>query len=272
MAAKTGVIRAGIGGWNFEPWRGVFYPDGLKQADELSYASRHLTTIEINSTYYSSQKPETFAKWKASTPEGFIFAVKASRFSTNRKVLADGKESLERFLGQGIVELGDRLGPIIWQFAPTKKYDRDDFGAFLDLLPDRQDGLALRHVMEVRHPSFVDANFVALCRNHNVAICLAEHETYPMIPDITADFVYARLMKGKDEIETAYPSDQLDAWAGRFATYATGEVPADLTPADRTSPPAGPRDVFVYIIHEGKVRAPAGAQALLARTGTPPGA
>ncbi len=264
-AGKAGVIRAGIGGWSFEPWRGVFYPPTLKQADELSYASRRLTSIEINSTYYSSQKPETFAKWRASTPDGFIFAVKASRFSTNRKVLADGKDSLERFLGQGIVELGDRLGPIIWQFAPTKKYDRDDFGGFLDLLPEKQDGLALRHVMEVRHPSFVDANFVALCRDRNVAICLAEHETYPMIPDITADFVYARLMKGKDEIETAYPAAELDAWAERFGAYAKGEVPSDLAPVDRTSPPAGARDVFVYIIHEGKVRAPAGAMALLER-------
>jgi uncharacterized protein YecE (DUF72 family) len=267
MAAK-GVIRAGIGGWTFEPWRGVFYPDSLKQADELSYASRRLSTIEINSTYYSSQKPETFAKWRAATPEGFIFAVKASRFSTNRKVLADGKESVERFLGQGIVELGDRLGPIIWQFANTKKYDRDDFGAFLDLLPRTQDGLALRQVVEVRHPTFLDANFVALCRNHNVAICLAEHETYPMIPDITSDFVYARLMRGKDEIETAYPAAELDVWAERFGTYAQGEVPADLTPIDRTSPPPGARDVFVYIIHEGKVRAPAGAQALLTRVNT----
>jgi uncharacterized protein YecE (DUF72 family) len=265
MAAKSGVIRAGVGGWTFEPWRGVFYPDGLRQADELSYASRHLTTIEINSTYYSSQKPETFAKWAAATPDGFVFSVKASRFSTNRRVLAEGQESIQRFLTQGIGELGDRLGPIVWQFAPTKTYDRDDFGAFLDLLPEKQDGLALRHVVEVRHPSFAEAKFVALCRNHNVAICLAEHGTYPRIPDITADFVYARLMTGKDEIPTAYPAPELDAWAERFATYAMGEVPADLAAIDRTSPPAGPRDVFAYIIHEGKVRAPAGAQALLAR-------
>jgi len=265
--AEAGVIRAGIGGWTFEPWRGVFYPPTLKQADELSYASRHLTTIEINSTYYSSQKPETFAKWRAATPEGFVFSVKASRFSTNRKVLSDGKESMDRFLTQGIVELGDRLGPIVWQFAPTKKFDREEFATFLDLLPDRQDGLALRHVMEVRHPTFVDAKFVALCRNHNVAICLADHQTYPMIPDITADFVYARLMTGKDEIPTAYPAAELDAWAERFAAYAKGEVPADLAPLDRTMPPAAPREVFAYIIHEGKVRAPAGAQALLSRTG-----
>lgn len=263
-----GKIRAGIGGWNFEPWRGVFYPNGLKQADELQYASRHLTAIEINSTYYSSQKPETFAKWRASTPDGFVFSVKASRFSTNRRVLAEGGESVGKFLNQGIAELGDRLGPILWQFMATKKFDRDDFTGFLDLLPDKLEGLPLRHVMEVRHASFADAAFIKLCRERNVAICVAEHETYPMIADITStDLVYARLMMGNDEIVTAYPDKDLDAWADRFKAYAKGQVPGDLTPVDRTGPPEGPREVFAYFIHEGKVRAPAAAQALLKRTG-----
>lgn len=264
--AQAGIIRAGIGGWNFEPWRGVFYPAGLKQADELAYASRHLTAIEINSTYYSSQKPETFAKWRASTPDGFVFSLKASRFSTNRKVLADGKESVDRFLNQGIVELGDRLGPVLWQFANTKKFDKDDFAGFLDLLPAKLEGLPLRHVMEVRHPSFCDPAFIKLCRERNVAIVMAEHETYPLIADITSDsFVYARLMTGSDDIETAYEPKDLDLWADRFKTYATGEVPGDLQPIDRTGPPAGPRDVFVYVIHEGKIRAPAAAMALIER-------
>ncbi|MFN3512037.1 MAG: DUF72 domain-containing protein [Phenylobacterium sp.] len=263
--AAAGVIRSGIGGWNFEPWRGVFYPKGLKQADELAYASRHLTAIEINSTYYSSQKPESFAKWRAATPEGFVFSLKASRFCTNRRVLAEAGESVGKFLSQGIVELGDRLGPILWQFMATKKFDPDDFAAFLDLLPPKLEGLPLRHCVEVRHASFSDPAFVALCRERGVAICLADHEVHPMIPDITADFIYARLMRGVDEIETAYPAEELGTWAERFRAYARGEVPGDLKPLDRTGPPAGPRDVFAYFIHEGKVRAPAAAQALLAR-------
>lgn len=265
MAAEAGPIRAGIGGWTFEPWRGTFYPKDLKQADELAYASRHLTAIEINSTYYSSQKPETFAKWRASTPEGFVFSLKASRFSTNRRVLAEGKESVDRFLNQGIVELGDRMGPIVWQFMATKKFDPDDFEAFLDLLPQTQDGLALRHCLEVRHPSFADPKFVAMCRDRGMAICVADHETFPLIPDVTADFVYLRLMTGKDEIPTAYPPAELDEWVGRMKAYATGEVPADLKPVDRTSPPAGPREVFAFVIHEGKLRAPAGAMAIIER-------
>lgn len=265
MAAAMGKIRAGIGGWTFEPWRGTFYPSDLKQADELSYASRHLTSIEINGTYYSSQKPETFAKWAASTPEDFVFSVKASRFSTNRKVLAEGKESIDRFLNQGITELGHRLGPIVWQFMATKKFDADDFAGFMALLPDKLDGLSLRHCLEVRHPSFADPKFISMCRDRNMAICVADHETFPLIPDITADFVYLRLMTGKDEVPTAYEPQALDEWVGRMKTYATGEVPGDFRPVDRTSPPAGPRDVFAYVIHEGKVRAPAGAMAIIAQ-------
>ncbi|MBT9472677.1 MAG: DUF72 domain-containing protein [Pseudomonadota bacterium] len=263
--AQAGLIRTGIGGWIFEPWRGVFYPEGLKQSEELAYASRHLKTLEINSTYYSSQKPETFAKWAASTPDGFVFSVKASRFCTNRRVLAEAGESVGKFLNQGVAELGDRLGPINWQFMATKKFDPEDFAAFLDLLPKKLDGLALRHVVEVRHPSFADPAFVKLCRNHDVAICVAEHETHPLIADITTGFVYLRLMKGVDEIETAYPPAELDAWAERLTDYAKGQVPGDLKPLDRTGPAEGPREVFAYVIHEGKVRAPAAAQALDAR-------
>jgi uncharacterized protein YecE (DUF72 family) len=261
-----GVIRAGIGGWTFEPWRGVFYPDGLKQADELAYASRRLTTIEINSTYYSSQKPESFAKWAAATPEGFVFSVKASRFATNRKNLAEGAESVAKFLGQGLTELGDRLGPILWQFMPTKRFEPDDFAGFLDLLPAKQDGLPLNHVVEVRHASFADPAFVALCRAKGVTICCSENEKYPLIPDVSGDVVYARLLMGSDDIPTGYPPDQLDAWAARAKAYAAGGLPADLTPAAGESPaPTRPRDVFVYFIHEGKVRAPAAASAFLER-------
>jgi uncharacterized protein YecE (DUF72 family) len=261
----TGKIRAGIGGWTFEPWRGVFYPQGLKQAEELSYASRQLTAIEINSTYYSSQKPESFAKWAASTPEGFVFAVKASRFCTNRRELCQGAESVDRFVSQGITHLGDRLGPILWQFMPTKKFDAADFGGFLELLPKAQDGVALRHCVEVRHASFAVPEFVQLCRKHGVAICLSENENYPMIPDVTADFVYARLLMGSDEIETGYPPAEIDRWAERFKAYAEGGFPADLTPIDSHAPEKKPRDVFAFFIHEGKVRAPAAAMELIKR-------
>jgi uncharacterized protein YecE (DUF72 family) len=266
--AQAGLIRAGIGGWTFEPWRGVFYPKGLKHADELAYASRHVTTIEINSTYYSSQKPESFAKWAAATPEGFVFALKASRYCTNRRVLAESAESMRKFLGQGLVELGDKLGPILWQFMATKKFDLADFTAFFDLLPEKQDGLALRHVVEVRHESFVDPRFVALCRERNVAICVSENEAYPIIADVTADFVYARLIEGSDEIETGYAPADLDLWARRFAAYAEGGLPDDLKPVAPAPAAKAPREVFAYFIKEGKVRAPAAAAALLERVNT----
>ena len=263
--AQAGIIRSGIGGWTFEPWRGVFYPEGLRQADELAYASRHLTTIEINGTYNSSQKPETFAKWAAAVPDGFVFSLKASRFCTNRKILAQSGESIGKFLGQGIVELGDRLGPILWQFMPTKAFDPADFEAFLNLLPKTQGGLVLRHVVEVRHASFVDPTFVALCRNHGIAISVSESHRYPMIADVTADFVYARLMQGSDEIETGYPPQALDLWAQRLGHYAQGQCPDDLPALDRTAPAPQPLEVFSYVISEGKVRAPAAAMALIRR-------
>ena len=194
----TGQIYLGIGGWTFEPWRGVFYPPGLAQSKELEYASRQLTSIEINGTYYGSQSPETFRKWRASTPEGFIFSVKGSRFTTNRKVLAEAGESGERYINSGVLELEDRLGPLLWQFAPTKRFDGDDFAAFLDLLPQTAGGRALRHVVEVRHDSFRTPAFTALLRERNIGLVYAEHFTYPELADVTADFVYGRLQKGSD--------------------------------------------------------------------------
>ena len=258
----AGTIRTGVGGWTFEPWRGVFYPDDLKQKDELNYASRHLTTIEINGTYYGSQKPETWRKWRAETPDGFVFSVKGSRFSTNRKVLSEGKESVGRFLGQGLEELGDRLGPILWQFANTKKFDRDDFAGFLDLLPDTLNGGRLRHVVEPRHDSFIDPAFVQLLRERNIGLVHALHDTYPGIWDLCGETVYVRLQTGSDEVETAYPEADLKAWAQRLVTWSRGGAPSDL---DTVAEPAAktPRDVFCFLIHEGKVRAPAGAQALM---------
>jgi uncharacterized protein YecE (DUF72 family) len=263
--AEAGRIRCGIGGWTFEPWRGVFYPPGLSQKKELEYASRHLSVIEINGTYYSSFKPDSWAKWREATPAGFKFAVKASRFCVNRKKLTDGAQSIGFFLNQGLTELQDRLGPILWQFMATKKFDYDDFAGFFDLLPKTLEGLPLKHVIEVRNATFADEKFVGLCRDHGMAICNSENENYPFIPDVTADFVYLRLLSASDDIPTGYVAKDLDTWADRFRTYAAGGVPADFTPVDRNGLPEAPRDVYAFIIHEGKVRAPAAAMELIKR-------
>jgi uncharacterized protein YecE (DUF72 family) len=262
-----GSIHIGVGGWTFEPWRGVFYPPGLKHKDELSYASRHLTCIEINGTYYSLQSRDSWRKWAAETPDGFTFTVKGSRFATNRRELAGAGESLERFFGQGLDELGDKLGPIFWQFANTKKFDPQDFEAFLNLLPRTLGKLTLRHAVEVRHDSFCTPQFPALLRKHDVACVFADHATYPEIADLTSDFVYARLQTGSDAVETAYDEAALDLWAQRLKTWAEGGEPQGLQKVDpQTLAPGNPRSVFAFIIHEGKVRAPAGAMALIERT------
>jgi uncharacterized protein YecE (DUF72 family) len=262
---QAGRIRCGIGGWTFEPWRGVFYPDKLSQKRELEYASRQLTAIEINGTYYSSFKPDSWAKWRESTPPGFKFAVKASRFCVNRKKLTDGAQSIGFFMNQGLTELQDRLGPILWQFMATKKFDYDDFAGFFDLLPKTLEGQPLQHVIEVRNATFADPKFVGLCRDHGMAICNSENENYPLIPDVTSDFVYLRLISASDDIPTGYEAKDLDLWAKRFKAYAEGAVPSDFTPVDRTGLPAAPRDVYAFVIHEGKVRAPAAAMEFIKR-------
>src|SRR5450432_1207821 len=267
----AGTIRVGIGGWTFEPWRGVFYPKGLPQRRELEFASRHVTTIEVNATYYSPQKPGTFAKWAAESPEGFVFALKASRFCTNRRILAQSGESVERFLKQGLVQLGDKLGPILWQFMVTKTFDPDDFAAFLKLLPAFIEGLPLRHCVEVRNASFADPDFIDLCRERGVAICCSESPAWPLIADPTADFVYARLMKGADHIATSYESADLDAWTRRLRAYARGDSPHDLPlAAPERRADAKDRDVFAFFISADQVRAPAAASALLERLARPP--
>jgi len=261
--SKSGEIRAGMGGWTFEPWDGSFYPEGMAKAKQLHYASRQVRSIEVNGTYYSTFKPQTFAKWAADAPEDFIFALKAIRFATNRRVLAEAGESIARFLGSGVSELGDKLGPILWQFAPTKKFDPDDFAGFLDALPDSQDGVPLRHALEVRHASFAVPEFVALARKRGASIVYAHHAAYPEIADITGDFVYARLQRGADENPHCYPDTELDGWAKRAALWAEGKQPGDLPYADPgSSAPEKPHDVFVYFITSGKVRAPHGAMAL----------
>lgn len=264
----SGRIYAGIGGWNFAPWRGVFYPKGLPHAQELRYAGEHLTSIEINSTFYGSQKPASFRKWASEVPDGFVFSLKGPRFATNRRVLAEASDSIKRFLESGITELGDRLGPLLWQFAPTKIFDEKDFGAFLQLLPQKQDGRTLRHVVEVRHDSFCTPNFTHLLRKFNMPFVFAEHATYPAIADMTGDFVYVRLQKGEERLKNGYAPKALDAWAERARLWARGSEPNDLPRVDSAVKPAKQaRDVFIYFIHEAKVRAPAAAMALIERLG-----
>jgi uncharacterized protein YecE (DUF72 family) len=264
-AKKHGSVYIGIGGWTFEPWRGVFYPEKLAQAKELSYAASKLTSIEINGTFYGSQKPESFRKWAREVPDGFVFSLKGPRFATNRRVLAEAGDSIKRFYDSGVLELGDRLGPVLWQFAPTKKFDEADFGRFLELLPRELEGRSLRHVVEVRHDSFRVPAFVALLHRHGIPPVFSEHSTYPAIADVVGDFVYARLQKGNDEITTGYPPKALDAWAARLKLWADGGEPSDLPRVDAASAKKQPRDVFAYVIHEGKVRAPAAAMELIAR-------
>ena len=272
MAKKVGRIHVGIGGWTFAPWRGVFYPDGLPHAKELGYAASHLTSIEINGTFYRTQSPATFAKWARETPEHFVFAVKGPRYATNRRVLAEAGDSIARFLDSGVTELGDKLGPLLWQLAPTKRFDAADFGRFLELLPAQFAGHRLRHVMEVRHASFLTPQLIALLRTFETPVVYADHASYPAIPDPVGDFVYARLQRGEDTIATAYQPSALDRWAARARAWAGGAMPADLTVIDpSSSAPVRPRDVFVYFILVGKVRAPAAAMALLARLAEQPG-
>jgi uncharacterized protein YecE (DUF72 family) len=260
-------IRVGIGGWTFPPWRGSFYPDDLPQKRELEYASRAVTAIEINATYHRLQKPASFANWASTAPDGFVFAVKASRYCTNRKVLVEAGDAVATFLDQGIVELGDKLGPILWQFMATKKYDRDDFAAFLDLLPEEHGGLKLRHAVQVRHESFHVPEFVADLRARNIAAVYADSADYPAIADVTADFVYARLEDAQESNPHGYTPAELDRWAELARAWADGEQPDGL-PAFSEAPPAkAPRDTFVFMMNGAKVRAPAAAQALLERLG-----
>jgi uncharacterized protein YecE (DUF72 family) len=266
MMAASGKIRAGMGGWTFEPWDTSFYPAKLAKAKQLQYASRQVPTIEVNGTFYSTFKPATFAKWSSETPEEFVFSLKGHRFVTNRKVLAEAGESVAFFLKQGIVELGEKLGPILWQLASTKKFDADDIEAFLTLLPEKQGGAKLRHALEVRHQSFVVPEFVALLRKHKVAAVYADHASYPAIADVTGNFVYARLQTGEDDVPTCYQPKALDQWAARAKAWATGAAPDDIPRVDPSrNAPATPRDVFVYFISSGKVRAPHGAVALMER-------
>jgi uncharacterized protein YecE (DUF72 family) len=262
-----GKIRIGVGGWTYEPWRGAFYPAKFPQKRELEYASRQLTSIEINGTYYGSQKPASFAKWRDETPDDFVFSVKAPRFAMNRTVLAEAGSTIARFLSSGVTELKNKLGPINWQFLPTKKFEPADFEEFLKLLPKEAAGLALRHVVEVRHDSFRSREFIAMVREHGVAVVIAGDSEYPQIPDPTAAFVYARIMGTQTAEAAGYSDAALDLWAARARTWAGGGAPEGLDYVEPQRPSGKPRDVYLYVISGHKVRNPAAAMSMIGRIG-----
>ncbi|HYW55483.1 MAG TPA: DUF72 domain-containing protein [Polaromonas sp.] len=260
-------IRVGIGGWTYAPWRDNFYPAGLVHSKELGYASRQLTAIEVNGTYYSTFKPPTFAKWRAETPDDFVFSLKANRFATNRRELAGAGESITRFVDSGIEELGDKLGPLVWQFMPSKIFEAEDFEAFLALLPKKAGSRKLRHVLDVRHPSFMSGAYLKLARKYQCATVFCDSDDYPSFADQTSDFVYVRLMRSQARLKSGYAPKALDEWAETARLWASGGEPPEL-PRVSALPTAGkPRDVFVFFINGAKERAPAAAMALLQRLG-----
>ncbi len=261
----AGEIRVGIGGWVFKPWRDNFYPHGLVQKRELEYASRHVTAIEVNGTFYGAQKPPTYARWRDETPDGFVFSAKAPQRITMSKILSKAGGAIADFLG-GIATLGEKLGPIVWQFEKPQ-IDREDFTAFLTLLPKHVAGMQLRHVLDVRNADFVDAGYLELARKHAVATVFTDSTEHPSVADITADFVYARLMRSRAAIATGYSDDEIDQWHDRACAWARGDDPADLPHIAALRPSSGKRDVFVFFISSAKERNPAAAMALLARLG-----
>ena len=246
---SDGRIRIGIGGWTYAPWRGSFYPEKLPQAKELEYAASKLGAIEINATFYSRQSPKSWEKWGNSVPGGFQFAIKGSRFCVMRSKLAEGAEGIGNFFAQGFAVLGPKLGPIMWQFAPRRKFDRDDIAGFIDLLPTELDGIKLRHAIEPRHESFRDEKFFELCRARNITIVFEDSNDYPLIEADTADFTYARLQRMSEDVPTGYDGKSLDAFAAKAREWQ------------------GRGDAYIFMINGAKVRAPAAAIALQERLG-----
>jgi uncharacterized protein YecE (DUF72 family) len=236
-----GAVRVGIGGWDYDSWRGTFYPPGLAKAQQLPYAAARFGAIEINATYYKLQQPELFAKWRDAVPEHFRFAIKGSRFCTNRKLLGEAGEAVASFCGQGLTELGDTLGPILWQFMATKRFDPDDFGAFLKLLPKTQNGLRLRHAVEPRHESFRSPELIKMARAADVAVVIADSDDYPSVGEPGGGLVYTRLQR------SPYDDAALDGWAAKAAAWAEEG------------------DAFVFFIAGSKECNPAMAKALTER-------
>ena len=259
------MIRVGIGGWNFAPWRGVFYPKGLAHAEELEYASSRLTSIEINSTFYSLPKPTSIRSWAAHTPDNFVFSVKASMAAVNRRVLGEAGPSIDRFIDCGLLELGAKLGPLFWQFAPAKKFDAADVEAFFSLLPKERNGVKLRHAVESKNATFAVPAFFDLAHKHNIAIVGVDSEKTTVPSDVTGDFVYLRLQNTVSDVPTGYKPADIKKWGARAQAWANGEAPNDLKPISDKAAAKKKRDVFVYMIAGAKVRAPAAAMALIER-------
>jgi uncharacterized protein YecE (DUF72 family) len=260
-----GRIYVGVGGWSFAPWRDVFYPRDLSPARELEYASRHLTSIEINATFYRTQTRETFLKWRDATPEGFVFSVKAPRYAVSRRSAQDAKDSISRFFDSGVAALGEKLGPILWQFPPTRPFDPDFFEGFLSALPGQSEGVPLRHAVEVRHDNFQTTKFVAMAREHHIAIVVDGDSDFPLIADLTAPFVYARIMGTAASRRFGYDKAGLELWAARAKRWAEGGAPNDLERLCANAPRRAARDVFLFFIRGAKVKNPAAAMALIER-------
>src|SRR6202047_4155594 len=288
--SRAGTVRVGISGWTYKPWRGNFYPSGLLQSDELSYASRQVETIEINGTFYSLQRPDAFARWYDEPPEGFVFAVKGPRFITHIRRLREVETPLANFFASGVLRLEEKLGPLLWQFPARLRFSAERLDQFFALLPrdteaaaalaeHRSDWLSdrawaktargreLRHAIEIRHQSFLDPAFVALLRRHRVALVFADSVTWPYAEDLTADFVYLRLHGSEELYASGYSEEALDHWAARIKLWAQGTEPNDarLIDSDTRPAPHSPRDVFAYFDNDAKFRAPVDARSLRAR-------
>ncbi len=257
------MIRVGIGGWNYEPWRGLFFPEKLPKARELFHASRRVTSIQVNGTFYSTFRTSTFRRWAEETPDDFIFSLKAPRNAVNRRILTEARPSIDKFFASGVDQLKSKLGPILWQLAPTKNYDAGEIAAFIELLPKSINGLKLRHALEVRSESFRSPEFIAQARKANIAIVFADSEKYPLIADMSTDFVYVRLQEAKADVETGYRGKALEAWAKLAKAWERGEEPDQFPLAAPRGKPIKSRDVFIYFINGAKERAPAAAEALL---------
>ncbi|HEX2257552.1 MAG TPA: DUF72 domain-containing protein [Afifellaceae bacterium] len=286
--ARKGDIRIGISGWTYGGWRGVFYPTGLPQRRELAHAAAIFSSIEINGTFYSLQRPEYFAHWAAETPDDFVFAVKGSRFITHMLKLRNCEQPLANFLASGVLRLGPKLGPILWQFPARFHFDRDRIESFRELLPRDSEAAArlaqrhdqrvsgrnwletdarrpLRHALEVRHESFADPEFIELLRAHDAALVASDAVDWPLFAEATADFVYCRLHGAEELYASGYDDEALDCWAARVETWAAGGEPQDIKRIAGRAAPRRARDVFVYFDNDAKVRAPFDAQGLMAR-------
>jgi uncharacterized protein YecE (DUF72 family) len=290
--ANPGKVRIGISGWRYKPWRGAFYPSGLTQRRELEYAAERFQSIEINGTFYSLQRPQNFAAWFDATPDNFQFAVKSSRFITHMRRLLHIEQPLANFFAQGLLRLGHKLGPILWQFPPNFQFEPTRLEAFFTLLPRTQKAAAdlarshdkrlnnrtwldvakdgkLRHAIEIRHKSFVCEEFIALLRRHNISLVKADTVEWPLLMDLTSDFVYCRLHGSEVLYTSGYTRAALDTWANRVTTWSHGgEVEDGRLASHKKARKRSGREIFVYFDNDAKVRAPIDAQALIRKVDT----